>query len=258
MLTLPEKILFALAVIASLYLTYHTFNRMYRIVRRGPGRLNFDHLPQRLMTGLMALISQGRIIRHRPLTSVMHYLIAWGFIFYGLVNVIDVLEGYIPGFRFLGDTLPGGLYRLVADVLSVGVLVGMSYFLIRRFIPVRRRTLTYHDNVKLQSVGKHPPRLAHRRRIYLVSRRFPLFGRFIFGRARRRPPAAPLPAPSPACGPDSEAGRATSRLACQLVDNPGPDFGLFALLPLHQTRPVVRSLIYDPPAAPLPGRTGAD
>ncbi len=154
MLTLIEKIVFALAVIASLYLTYHTFNRMIHIVRRGPGQLNFDHLPQRLMAGFMALISQGRIIRHRPLTSVMHYLIAWGFIFYGLVNVVDVLEGYLPGFRFLGDTPLGGLYRLLADLFSVGVLVGMSYFLIRRFV-VKTPALTYRDNIKL-----HPKVLA--------------------------------------------------------------------------------------------------
>lgn len=154
MLTLIEKILFTLAVMASFYFTYSTFNRMYHIVLRGQGRLNFDDLPQRLMTGLMALISQGRIIRHRPLTSVMHYLIAWGFIFYGLVNVVDVLEGYIPGFRFLGDTSIGGLYRLLTDLFTAGVLVGMTYFLFRRFI-AKAPALTYHDNIKL-----HPKVLA--------------------------------------------------------------------------------------------------
>jgi Fe-S oxidoreductase len=148
MLTAIEKILFALAVMASLYFTYSTFNRMFTIVRRGQGRLNFDNLPQRLMTGWLALINQGRIIRHRPLTSLMHYFIAWGFIFYVLVNLVDILEGYLPGFRFLGDTALGGLYRLLADGFSVAVLVGMTYFLIRRFI-VKAPALRYHDNIKL-------------------------------------------------------------------------------------------------------------
>jgi Fe-S oxidoreductase len=148
MLTLIEKILFAIAVIASLYVTYITFSRMLKIVLRGQGRLDLDALPQRLITGLMALASQGRIIRHRPLTSLFHYFIAWGFIFYILVNFGDVLEGYLAGFRFLGHGVPGGLYRLVADIFSVAVLVGMIFFLLRRFI-AKAPALTYHANVKL-------------------------------------------------------------------------------------------------------------
>jgi hypothetical protein len=146
MLTLIEKILFAIAVIASLYVTYITFSRMLKIVLRGQGRLDLDALPQRLITGLMALASQGRIIRHRPLTSLFHYFIAWGFIFYILVNFGDVLEGYLAGFRFLGHGVPGGLYRLVADIFSVAVLVGMIFFLLRRFI-AKAPALTYHANV---------------------------------------------------------------------------------------------------------------
>ncbi|MCK6630004.1 MAG: (Fe-S)-binding protein [Anaerolineae bacterium] len=148
MLTLIEKILFAVAVLASLYFTYVTFSRMARVVLRGQGRLNFDDLPQRLRTGLIALIGQGRILRHRPVTSLFHFAIAWGFLFYFLVNAVDVLEGYLPGFRFLGDTAAGGLYRLLADALSVGVLIGMLYFLARRFV-VKSPALRYHENVKL-------------------------------------------------------------------------------------------------------------
>ncbi len=148
MLTLIEKILFILAALASLYFTYITLKRMINIIRRGQGRLNFDHLPHRLLTGLTALIGQGRIIRHRPFTSLMHFFIAWGFLYYFLVNLVDLLEAFIPGFRFLGDTSLGGLYRLLADLLTVGVLVGMTYFLVRRFI-AKTPALTYHDNIKL-------------------------------------------------------------------------------------------------------------
>jgi Fe-S oxidoreductase len=148
MLTLIEKILFAIAVIASLYVTYITFSRMLKIVLRGQGQLNLDALLQRLIAGLVALAGQGRIIRHRPLTSLFHYFIAWGFIFYILVNLGDILEGYLPGFRFLGHGALGGLYRLAADILSVAVLVGMIFFLIRRFI-AKAPALAYHANVKL-------------------------------------------------------------------------------------------------------------
>ncbi|MEW5959943.1 MAG: (Fe-S)-binding protein [Chloroflexota bacterium] len=148
MLTVVEKILFALASCGSLYLTYITFSRMVKTVQRGQGQLNFDHIPQRLWTGLVALVNQGNILRHRPLASLFHFLVAWGFIYYALVNGVDVLEGYIPGFRFLGHGVAGGVYRLLADIFSVAVLVGIVFFVLRRYV-ARTGDLTYHDNVKL-------------------------------------------------------------------------------------------------------------
>jgi Fe-S oxidoreductase len=154
MLTSIEKILFVLAVLGSLYFAYVTFSRMVKIVFRGRGQLDFDGLPRRLLTGLVALINQGQIIRQRPITSLLHFFLAWGFIYYVLVNVVDIIEGYIPGFSFLGDGILGGFYRLLTDVVSIAVLMGMTFFLVRRFV-TRTPVLTYHDNVKL-----HPK--AHR------------------------------------------------------------------------------------------------
>ena len=146
MLTLIEKILFAVAVLVSLYFTTNTFGKMAKVILRGQGKLNFDELPQRIITGLAALFSQGRIIRHRKISSLFHFGIAWGFLFYFLVNALDVLEGYIPGFRIPGAA--GNFYRLLADLFSIAVLAGMVYFLIRRFI-AKTPALTFRDNVKL-------------------------------------------------------------------------------------------------------------
>lgn len=70
----------------------------------------------------------------RPLTSLFHGLVAWGFIFYLLVNIGDVLQGFIPDYVFLGEGTLGGLYRSLADVLSVGVLIGMLALIFRRFL----------------------------------------------------------------------------------------------------------------------------
>ncbi|MCB0155613.1 MAG: hypothetical protein KDF65_12525, partial [Anaerolineae bacterium] len=65
MLTLIEKILFALAVAGSLYMTYRTFGKMAKVILRGQGQLRFDDLPRRLWEGFVALLSQGRMLRHR-------------------------------------------------------------------------------------------------------------------------------------------------------------------------------------------------
>ncbi len=146
MLSVVEKILFAIVLLVSLYFTYITFGKMIKIVMRGQGQLNFDQLPQRMWTGFMALISQGRIIRHRKVSSLFHFGVAWGFMFYFLVNVLDIVEGYIHGFHIPGSV--GNIYRLLADILSVVVLVGMFYFLVRRFI-ANAPALNTRENVML-------------------------------------------------------------------------------------------------------------
>jgi Fe-S oxidoreductase len=148
MLTPAEKILFTLVVIASLAATYVTFSKMARIIGRGDGRLRLDQPVRRLAAGAVALITQGRILRHRRLVSLFHYAVAWGFLFYFLVNAIDALEGMIAGFAFPPAGWLGNLYLLAADVLTIGVLIGMVYLMLRRFVLGDRR-LHYRENVRL-------------------------------------------------------------------------------------------------------------
>jgi Fe-S oxidoreductase len=149
MLTNIERILFGFLVIVSITATANTFGQMIAIINRGQGKLNYDNLPKRVRDGLIALFSQGRIIRHRKLTSLFHYGVAWGFIFYFLVNAIDVLEGMIPGFHFFASDNPIAMaYRFLADIFSISVLIGVLYFIIRRF-GANDPVLKARENVKM-------------------------------------------------------------------------------------------------------------
>lgn len=148
MLSTFERIMFILLVAISLTAVYNTFRQMALVINRGQGMLYLDNLPQRLMTGIAALFTQGRIIRHRKITSIFHYGVAFGFIFYGLVNVIDVLEGLVPGFRFFEGNIIGDFFRLAADLFAAAVLIGVIYFLLRRFA-AQDPALKTRDNVKL-------------------------------------------------------------------------------------------------------------
>ncbi|MBK7894203.1 MAG: (Fe-S)-binding protein [Candidatus Promineifilaceae bacterium] len=133
MLTPIEKTLFAFLVLVCTVATINTFGQMVKIIMRGQGKLRLDELPRRAVTGLVALFSQGRIIRHRKLSSLFHYGVAWGFIFYFLVNAIDVAEGLITGFEFLPNNIIGDIYRFAADIFGTLVLIGVLYFILRRF-----------------------------------------------------------------------------------------------------------------------------
>lgn len=148
MLSPTEKLLFILLVAISIGATIVTFEEMRRIIARGRDELRLDDLPRRLLAGVVALITQGRILKNRKVTSLMHYGVAWGFIFYGLVNVFDVIEGFVLDFHVPG--VLGEAYRFLADIFSVAVLVGVAYLIIRRLLSQSEDgTLSWRENVKL-------------------------------------------------------------------------------------------------------------
>jgi len=148
MLTPIEKILFALAVLASLYATFRAAERILRILGRGHGRPDWGLIKDRLASTLVKVVTFQPVFRFRFWPSLFHGLVAWGFIYYLLVNLGDVLSAYIPGFVFLGQGPIGNLYRLIADLLSIGVLVGMVALIVRRFV-FRPATLTTRQDVLL-------------------------------------------------------------------------------------------------------------
>lgn len=148
MLTPTEKFLFGFLVLVCVVATINTFGNMARIIGRGQGKLQLNELPKRLITALVAFLSQGRLIRHRKLSSIFHYGVAWGFTFYLLVNAVDVGEGLIPNFHRILDNPVGNLFKLAADIFGTLVLIGVVYFLLRRFA-FGDKALTTRDNVKL-------------------------------------------------------------------------------------------------------------
>jgi Fe-S oxidoreductase len=148
MLTMPERIIFALAVVLSLYLTFQAAKRIIRIIQRGHGRPDWSALRNRLLTIPARILAFQPLFRFRLLPSLFHALVGWGFLYFVLVNLGDFLQGYISGFQFLGTGTIANLYRLGADSFSIAVLTGITALIFRRFI-IRPATLTARPDVLL-------------------------------------------------------------------------------------------------------------
>jgi Fe-S oxidoreductase len=153
MLTPVEKILFFVLAVGSLYLTWRAFRQMFRIIERGEGKLYTEDWHRRVWRALEVAVTQRTVFRARLGSSLMHGFIVWGFLFYFLANAGDLIEGYFH-VEFLGSGIIGDVYRLAGDILSVLIIVGMVYFLVRRFV-VNAPALKYHDNVMLYPDIQH-------------------------------------------------------------------------------------------------------
>jgi Fe-S oxidoreductase len=153
MLSTPEKILFLLALAASAALALNAVLRLVRIIGRGRGRPAWSQLPSRLASTLVKTVAFTPVFRVRWLTSLLHALVAWGFMYYLLVNLGDVLQGFLPGFVFLGRGLIGDTYRLLGDLLTASVLVGMVSLMVRRYL-IRPATLEVRDTTLLHAKAR--------------------------------------------------------------------------------------------------------
>lgn len=155
MLTPIEQLLFIFLAIFAVSATYQGFREVFLIINKGQGKLHFDNLFGRAFKALRIYVTQETTLKTRPVTSLFHLGVVIGFTFYFLVNAIDLLIGFIPNLEEDLRNLEGlpatiyDVYRLAGDVLSIVVLVGVAYFIVRRLYLPNKKDLSYHDNVLL-------------------------------------------------------------------------------------------------------------
>ncbi len=148
MLTTIEKIIFVVAVIGSGYAAYLAADRIVRTIGRGHGTIDWQAARKRLFSVLAKVVTLQPTFRIRFGPSLFHAFIAWSFMYYLLLNLGDILQGFIANYHFMGQGVIGGLYRFMADLLSVAALVGMLVLIIRRFV-LNPGTLTARPEVLL-------------------------------------------------------------------------------------------------------------
>lgn len=158
MLTSIEKIIFILLALISAGFTVHGFKTIIDSVRKGRPAPELKNVAASLVKAGIRVLFQQTIFKARKALSAIHLGLFFGLITYAFVNLVDVLEGLVPGFEFTYGGrhltfafLPAGLinaFNLIADVMSGFLLFSITVFLVRRFI-ARDRRLEYRDNVLL-------------------------------------------------------------------------------------------------------------
>jgi Fe-S oxidoreductase len=146
MLTLFEKIAFILLAVGSFYYGGTKFYTVYLAIRRGKPDARFGNLAERIQRAIWIVLTHQSVFKARPVVSFLHALIFYGFVFYFLVNLVDVLEG------FFGIHARGGgwnLFNLLGDLLTASVLVGIVGMIVRRRF-VRPKDFDFPVNVPVQ------------------------------------------------------------------------------------------------------------
>ena len=158
MLTTIEKIIFILSVLVSAGFTIHGVVTIVNSVGKGRPAPELKKIPASLLKAGITVLFQRTIFKARKVLSAVHLGLFFGLITYAFVNLVDVLEGFIPGFElvyggrhfafsFLNSTLING-FNLIADLMSGALLISITTFLVRRFM-IKDKRLNYRENVLL-------------------------------------------------------------------------------------------------------------
>jgi len=148
MLTPVEKILFAIATAVSLYYTYRGVQRIAKNISSGQGKIDWSLAWKRIGELISKVISFQPVFRFRMGPSFFHGLVGWGFFIYLLINISDLIYAY-TGFKILENSGRfGDVYRLLADFLGAGILIGLASLAFRRYI-LRPPTLTTRESTLL-------------------------------------------------------------------------------------------------------------
>ena len=143
MLTPVEKILFVLLALGSSYYAGTRLYDVYRTIMRGKPDARLGELGERIWQAAWVVATQQSVFKARPVVSFLHALIFYGFVFYFLVNLVDVIEGFF-GIHARGGAWNG--FNLLADLLTASVLIGIVGMIIRRRF-VRPKDFSFPQNV---------------------------------------------------------------------------------------------------------------
>jgi len=139
MLSLTERVLLALLIVASLYAFWRRLAPVWRNIRNAKDEPGYRLRPlgRRVWAFVWEVMLQGKVIRQRPLPGLAHALVFWGFCAFALVTVNHFASGF--GLGFLSGAF-ARFYARFAAVFAIAVSVGIIGLAIRRFI-VRPRWL---------------------------------------------------------------------------------------------------------------------
>jgi len=158
LLTTIEKIIFILLALVSAGFFFHGVKTIVDSIRKGRPAPELKNVPASLLKAGIAVLFQQTIFKARKWISAIHLGLFFGLLTYAFVNLVDVLEGFVPGFElvyggknlafpFLGAPIINA-FNLIADLMSGALLFSITFMLARRFF-VKDKALTYRDNVLL-------------------------------------------------------------------------------------------------------------
>jgi Fe-S oxidoreductase/nitrate reductase gamma subunit len=135
MLSIWEKVILSVLILATAAAFLGPLVRRYRIIRAGQPDDRFRDLWKRLRHAFVKVLFQRCTLRRERLfTGLMHVFIFYSALSFDTMTVNHTLEGFFKGFYLFGDTPFGRFFSLLIDLAAVAVMIGVVFLAFRRFV----------------------------------------------------------------------------------------------------------------------------
>jgi Fe-S oxidoreductase/nitrate reductase gamma subunit len=135
MLSAWEKILFSLIILATISAFVYPVYLRLQILRRGKPEFRISDPWRRLGDTLAKVFLQKCTLKdERVFTGLMHVFIFYGALTFDTMTVNHTLEGYFDKFYLFGNGGFSLFFSLLVDTFAILVLVGVAFFIVRRFL----------------------------------------------------------------------------------------------------------------------------
>ena len=129
-LPIEKFILAGLTAAAVGSFSFEVYRRL-AIVLKGTGSLPFDRFPERLLRVFREVMLHEKVIRERPWPGIMHALVFWGFLVFGVITLDHFFIGF---YKPLLSESAHKAYSYVVIPFSILVIFGILSLSYRRFI----------------------------------------------------------------------------------------------------------------------------
>ena len=145
MLTTPEKIAFALLILATAAAFLLPIVRRVRIVLAGAPEDRFGGLAKRFAHAAARVLLQRCTLRsERVATGLLHAGLFYGALSFDTMTVSHTIEGFVDGFYIFGRTGFGLVFSFVIDAAAVAVMAAVVFLAFRRFVLRPKAYATTH------------------------------------------------------------------------------------------------------------------
>ena len=128
-------------IIISIILFAIPVRKRLSIVDAAPGKFNTDNIGARIKKLILEVLFQTKVIKHRPVSGLMHAFVMWGFFAFVIITINHFAKGY--GLNFLGHGLFFKCLSAIVAVFAVFCIIGITILFIRRFF-IRPEALGDH------------------------------------------------------------------------------------------------------------------
>ena len=127
-----EQVILGTLVLATLFSFSFEIYKRFQIVMEGTGNFKFDSIHLRLKKVFVEFILQKKVLSQRFWPGLMHALVFWGFMFFGIITIDHFFIGFNK--NLFSESFKSFYATFFGIPWAIFVIIGILSLAYRRFI----------------------------------------------------------------------------------------------------------------------------